>query len=505
MFLSDQFSSQIFSGFFVLGVAFVVGFIVKRYSFFQKALKIPTPQPTHFLVGNLLELWLRRDNVAEYGISACREAHKRELITHSFLIATFRLTSCFTQKILGNKKFLNRGWPSRKFTHGFVSLVSLADGEWKARRNLVAPSYVPSVIENFVPKILHNTELILADLAATNSNSIAALPIVSQHIVSITLETSLGLKKGGPSDMRIGLANSMTNFVESQVGRINRLYTWNDELAQVYNWFHGIQDESSIMKKYAQQIVEARIAERNTEAHENGIDLTQQTKVRNQAFLDNMLDNFINNSHTADGMKELIDELIFIMITSLETVSNTTMWFLHNMAHNPDVQEKLYEELLDFNEKNENITICQLNELTYLDQCLKENLRMHPPVAFMVRLIDEDITLDDYIIPGGTLSATFIYYIHHDNEIYPEPMKFDPSRFAPENIAKIPSGAYIPFGDGPRRCIGERLAILEAKIILSNIIKRFRIEPAEMEESQLQINLLTRPERPLKFKFIPRS
>lgn len=380
-------------------------------------------------------------------------------------------------------------------THGFVGLVSLADAEWKTRRNLVAPSYMPSVLDNFVPTILHHTDLMLNDLEASNSNAINALPIVTWHIVSMTLETSLGLQKGGGGDVRKKLTEVLISALDAQFDRFYRFYTWNEQLHKIYNWINGIQDESERLENYARQIIEIRIAERNTSALESGIDLESQQKTRNQAFLDNMLDNFMNHNNSTEdgGLKDLVGELLTIMATSFETVANTTMWFLHNMAYNPDVQQKLYEELLDFNEKNDSMTISQINELTYLDQCVKENLRLHPPVANMVRMIDEEVTLDDYIVPKGILSMTFIYSIHHDEEIYPDPEKFDPSRFAPENITKIPSGAYIPFGDGPRRCIGERIAILEAKIIASNIVKRFKIEPVEKEKAQIEIDLLTRP------------
>jgi len=175
------------------------------------------------------------------------------------------------------------------------------------------------------------------------------------------------------------------------------------------------------------------------------------------------------------------------------------------MAHNPDTQQKLYEELSDFDESNENITIAQINELTYLDQCVRENLRIHPPGATIVRMVDEDVPIGDLVLPQGALTVTFIHAIHHDKRIYPNPDKFDPSRFEPENFAKIPPGAYIPFGDGPRRCIAERLALLESKLIFSNLVKKFKIEPVNSEKVELKIDLLTCPKKPLEFRFIPRE
>ncbi|XP_074596472.1 cytochrome P450 4c3-like [Brevipalpus obovatus] len=174
------------------------------------------------------------------------------------------------------------------------------------------------------------------------------------------------------------------------------------------------------------------------------------------------------------------------------------------MANNPDIQQKLHEHLSDFDEKNKNMTLEQLNELTFLDQCIKENLRISPPVANIVRIVGQDTLLDGHLVPKNLLSLTFVHAIHHDEEIYPDPEVFDPSRFEPENFAKIPPGAFIAFGDGPRHCIGDRLAILESKIIFSNIIKKFRVELVDEQELRLKIDLLTKPEIPLKFRIIPR-
>jgi len=414
-----------------------------------------------------------------------------------------------TQKILSNKKFLDRGWPSRVLTSGFDGLVSLANDEWKAHRTLVSPSYAPNVIENFVPTLLEHIELILDDLGDTNEDIVEPLDILQRRILSVVLETSMGLKDEVADTDRLELLEAIESFLNSQFDRILRAYTWNDTTNKLYNWIYGIKDQREKLRNYGYRIIRSRLEKKlkhtqisSKHAHDN------PTNKRNQAFLDHMLGTFMNETSAKNQKideKGIMNELINIMMTSYETIINTTLWFLYNMACNPQIQEKLYEELLDFNEKNECMTISHINELTFLDQCVKENLRTHPPVSMMVRKIDSDLELDCYLIPKGTLTVTSIHSVHHDEKIYACPEKFDPSRFEPENFAKIPAGAYIPFGDGPRRCIGEKLALFEAKIIFSNIIKKFRVIPVEPEKVKIQIDLLTRPTEPLRFRFIRRD
>ncbi|XP_074604015.1 putative cytochrome P450 6a13 [Brevipalpus obovatus] len=193
------------------------------------------------------------------------------------------------------------------------------------------------------------------------------------------------------------------------------------------------------------------------------------------------------------------------MAASYEGIIISTLWFMYNMSKNPDIQEKLFEELSNFDESNESMIASQINELTFLDQCVKANLRIYPPLACLPRKTSEEIGINGYSLPEGTLTLTAIYSIHHDEKIYSDPNQFDPSRFDPENITKIPPGAYIPFGDGPRRCIGERLGLLGSKIIFSSIIKNFRIVSSKENNIRVKTDLRTEFMNSVKFHFIPRN
>ncbi|XP_074599260.1 cytochrome P450 4c21-like [Brevipalpus obovatus] len=494
--------------------ALVIGFynlVLKHHlNYIRKMRQLPCIEPRRFLVGNLYEFWVHREKTTEYIKELFREVKRKGdfcILWLSYYPIVFVASWRYNSKILGNKKFLDRGWPAKKITNEFSGLVSLANAEWKAHRNLVSPSYAPNVLENFIPTLLEHIQLMGDDFEASNEKFIEPLPILERHIISIVLETSMGLKDEVNDEDRFELKNSLKHFLNSQFDRILRIYTWNELTNKLYTWFNGIDDGTAGLRKYAMQIIEARLNKRLARNREQNGDFVP-TKERNRAFLDNLLETFMDQkSHNGQkfDFESILNELVNIMATSYETIINTTMWFLHNMACNPLIQEQLYEELLDFNEKNECVTISQINELTFLDQCVKENLRIHPPVAFMMRKTEEEIEIGGYSIPKDTLTATSIYFIHHDEEIFSNPEKFDPSRFEPENLDKIPPGGYIPFGDGPRRCIGEKLALLEAKVIFSNIIKRFRVVPFEPEKVQVKLDLLTRSEQPLKFSFIRRD
>lgn len=119
-----------------------------------------------------------------------------------------------------------------------------------------------------------------------------------------------------------------------------------------------------------------------------------------------------------------------------------------------------------------------------------ETLRLYDPVHSLIRQAAEDYKIPDteIIIPKKTKVLIPVYAIHHDPDIYPEPEIFDPERFTPENIKSRHPFAYLPFGDGPRNCIGMRFAILEARIALSELLINYRFSVNDKTEKDLKLD-----------------
>ncbi|XP_052777944.1 cytochrome P450 3A25-like [Mya arenaria] len=155
-----------------------------------------------------------------------------------------------------------------------------------------------------------------------------------------------------------------------------------------------------------------------------------------------------------------------------------------------------------------------IQDMPYLDQVINETLRMYPPLAATNRTTSyhKDVLLDGYWFPANTLIQYSIYMIHHDPQLYPEPDKFMPERFLPEEKAKRDPFTFIPFGHGPRNCIGMRLALLEAKIALVATLKKVTF--VQVPETEViyfvPLEVITyepflRPARPVKVGVEKRS
>jgi cytochrome P450 family 6 len=152
----------------------------------------------------------------------------------------------------------------------------------------------------------------------------------------------------------------------------------------------------------------------------------------------------------------------------------------YELALNQDIQDRLREEINEvLANHNGEMTYESIAEMKYLDMVFNESLRKYPVIDTQVRQSVKDFPISNstLVIPAGTMIMIPVHGIHNDEEYWENPEKFDPERFTPENAKRIVPFTYIPFGEGPRQCIGMRFGVLQAKLGLAKLIKNFRILP----------------------------
>ncbi|KAK9744576.1 Cytochrome P450 [Popillia japonica] len=170
-------------------------------------------------------------------------------------------------------------------------------------------------------------------------------------------------------------------------------------------------------------------------------------------------------------------------------------WTLFLLGNHPDIQQKVFEEVHQvLQSKRTPTTISELHEMKYLENVIKESLRLYPSVPFIIRDLEQEVQIGEYKIPAGVQVNLQIYGTHRSAEYYPEPDKFDPDRFLPENSQKRHPYAYIPFSAGPRNCIGQKFAMYEEKTVLATIVNRYKITAMETPETiTVTADLILRP------------
>ncbi|XP_065599254.1 thromboxane-A synthase isoform X3 [Cyrtonyx montezumae] len=184
---------------------------------------------------------------------------------------------------------------------------------------------------------------------------------------------------------------------------------------------------------------------------------------------------------------EVAGQAFLFLIAGYETTTSTLSFATYLLATNPECQEKLLQEIDEFSAKHTVTDYQNVQELPYLDMVIAETLRMFPPAFRFTREAAKDCVVLGQRIPAGAVIETAVGHLHHNPEFWPEPEKFIPERFTEEAKKERHPFAYLPFGAGPRGCIGRKMGLLETKMTLLRILQMFRFKTCPETEIPLQL------------------
>ena len=206
---------------------------------------------------------------------------------------------------------------------------------------------------------------------------------------------------------------------------------------------------------------------------------------------------------SGEGMTEeqLIDESLILFVAGHETTANALAWTWHLLSQHPDAVQGLRDEhqrvlagrLPAFDD---------LPSLEYTLQVIEEAMRLYPPAWITDRVAVEDDVVDGVHIPAGAMIALSIYGVHHSEKHWDAPESFRPARFSKENKATQHPYAYLPFGGGPRLCIGNSFALMEMQLILVQMLRRFEVEAVPGQTILPQALITLRPKYGLQMKLM---
>ncbi|KAG5673622.1 hypothetical protein PVAND_003651 [Polypedilum vanderplanki] len=254
-------------------------------------------------------------------------------------------------------------------------------------------------------------------------------------------------------------------------------------IPQIAKYF-GFQIFSKFTTKFFYDVMPDVIAER------------KKSKIRRNDLIDTLIeleDELIpeHDSHTKLDM--MIGQVGIFLAAGYETSSSTTSFTLYELSKQPDLQNILRDEIKDALKKNEGKVTYEMvsnsTEMPFLHQIVLETLRMYSVLSFIDRECTNSITIDNgrFTIPKGMPITVPLFALCRDEKYFENPLKYDPYRFAPENIHKIPPLLQnVSFGLGQRNCIGERLGLIQTKVALIMILKDFKIEANERTPASIE-------------------
>jgi len=207
---------------------------------------------------------------------------------------------------------------------------------------------------------------------------------------------------------------------------------------------------------------------------------------------------------TGEGMsdRQLRDEIMTLMLAGHETTAVTLAWACLLLAQHPEVGDRVRREVASVL-AGRAPALADLSRLELTRRVIDETLRLYPPVAVISRETYAADEIDGYAIPAKSGVMLSPYVTHRHPAFWPDPERFDPGRFTPEQVAARPRFAYFPFSGGPRLCIGNEFALMEAQILLAMIMQRYRVEVAPGHTVQHEIRVTLRPRQPMLM--VPRA
>ena len=349
--------------------------------------------------------------------------------------------------------------------------VFISEGEFHRRqRKLMSPPFQPRHIASYADTMVGYTEQLLQEWRDGETID------VNQEMTKVTMSI-IGkiLFDADVFTEADELGEAVTITLENAVYRFTHL------LAPPLNW----PTPRNIRVRAAGELLRERIQHMIDERRQSG-------KERND-FLSILLHARYEDGGAMDD-EQLMEECLTLFAAGHETTATTLTWAWHLLCQHPDAYRKVQQEV-DSVLQGRTPTYADVEHLPYCLQVFKEAMRLYPAAYSIAREALHDVDINGYVVPKGHIVLISPYTLHRKPEYFAEPEKFVPERFAPEREKQIPRYAYLPFGAGPRICIGNYFATMEGHLLLAMLAQKvvFTLEPGQTIEPDLNHHLTMRP------------
>ncbi|XP_060539987.1 cytochrome P450 3A9-like [Pantherophis guttatus] len=476
------------------------------YGVFRK-LGIPGPMPLPF-IGTTF--WFRNGR-SNFDI-ACFKKYGKIWGTYDGRQPMLVITDPEMIKIVlvkeSHSTFLNRGnfLPRGQLTK---SIVSAEDEQWKRIRTVLSPTFTSGKLKEMLPIIQNyaNNLLALLQKKADRDELVDVKKIFGAYSMDVITSTSFGVN-----------TDSINNSKDPFVQQAQKLTTADFLsplfiLSYVAPWLTPLLEKMNIsvfsnesLEFFARSITKLK-EKRAQEGEKRRVDFLQ-LMIESQNSLTSHEVNGVNHTYKGLTDTEILAQAIIFIIAGYETVSSALSYLTYELALQPDIQQKLQEEIDQVLPNKAPVTYEALMQMEYMEMVISEILRMHPGTGRLQRVCKKTIELNGITIPKGMGIVIPSVILHYDPEYWPEPERFRPERFSKEVKEKINPYTYLPFGAGPRNCIGMRFASLTMKAAVASLMQNFTFQPCKETQIPLVIStkgIFKRPTIPIVLKVTHRA
>ncbi|CAK7293827.1 Cytochrome P450 4F6 [Vulpes lagopus] len=398
--------------------------------------------------------------------------------------------------------------PKDMFFYNFLKpwlgdgLLLSAGDKWSHHRRLLTPAFHFEILKSYVKIFNRSADIMHAKWKRLVSEGSTHLDMF-EHISLMTLDSLQKCVFSFDSNCQESPSEYIAAILELSALVVKR----NEQVLLYLDFLYNLSPDGRRFRRACELVhnfTDAIIQERRHTLISRGS--CDFLKSKTMDFIDVLL-----LAKDEEG-KQLSDEDIraeadTFMFEGHDTTASGLSWVLFNLAKHPEYQERCRQEVQELlrDREPQEIEWDDLAQLPFLTMCIKESLRLHPPVTVIARRCTQDVVLPDgRVIPKGNNCVLSIFGIHHNPSVWPDPEVYNPLRFDPEIPQKRSPLAFIPFSAGPRNCIGQAFAMSEMKVVLALTLLRFRVLPHE-EQPRRKPELILRAEGGLWLRVEPLS
>ncbi|VVC43860.1 Cytochrome P450, E-class, group I,Cytochrome P450,Cytochrome P450, conserved site [Cinara cedri] len=377
--------------------------------------------------------------------------------------------------------FTDRGLYAGTESNPLNNNIFFTRGErWRTMRQKLSPTFTANKLKHMNEQVKECTSALLSKIGMNvtvedASDSIEIREMMATYSTDVIGSCAFGLKLDAINDKDSEFRkHGKTVFQPSLRSKIRvAIIFMQPSLLSIFCVHHYSQKTIKFFHDAFRQTIEYR----------------EKNKVDRKDFVQHLMkarEDLVLNPNLKPNEKftemDIVANAYILFIAGFETVSTSMSFCLYELALKKDIQDKVRNEILEVKAKyNGQMNSESINELHYMSMVIKETLRKYPPLVTLNRVVTKP-----YVIPEtniklktGTKVVIPVHAIHYDSKYYSDPYDFNPERFSEENVHNLYPNTYMPFGDGPRFCIGKRFAEFEMKMALSEVLSNYEVAPCE--------------------------
>ena len=465
--------------------------------------------PTHWLLGNLLQFSPTEKLYYKWIDYIGAERHK---VTRTWLGPSVVVINLHHPDAI--KQVLKV--PKSDFIHSALlpwlgEGLLVAKGEkWAQNRRLLTPAFHFAILKPYVSVYNSCLETFFQKWtdSARNNQSVLVFDTVSLLSLDVILKCAF-------SD------TSKCQDVENKHPYIRAIYELCDFFfmrfmnpLNFYDWIYNLTPSGrrvkylcSLVHRHAEEVIRKRRKALKLDNTETSIERKEvfAAVAKQERYLD-FLDILLSSEdEEGNGLTdiEIRNEVDTFMFAGHDTTTSGTSWTLYCLAKYPEHQEKVREEVRRVLDGREWLEYDDLKKLQYTQWCIKEAMRLYPPVGSIVREANQDLEVCGYTIPKGAQISIPIFSLHRHPDVWENPHDFDPLRFHSDEVEKRDPYAYMPFSAGPRNCIGQNFAMNEMRVVVASIVHRFNFSLENEDPPEIVPHVILRPKEDIRLKMEP--